>query len=726
MTLQELTNRYKNLVRRIDNGQMKEAFDLLTHFITVTGQHAFTSRVEELQNTYRYMLHYYVEGSNDPTRHRIRADIRRRAYELADAVRHATFGDISPATYYSVRRSVRYAGIGITSILRQVALYAEAGDREHGEPAANRLFDALWTTEFIDADTASAIREALCSRSFPTDVKTLLVSALLLGLQASFDREKMRLLFDAAALSDADTVNVSLQALVAICLTLYTYSTRLDLYPEVQERLEMLAEMPDFRRRLSSVIVRFILTRETEKVAHRLKDEILPEIMKLTTQGGKGPTTDFLKEIAGEEMNPEWMERMVGRSDKLSAWMREYGELQEEGIDLLHTTFGPLKRFPFFYETGNWFLPFTPRHTALRDRNGDGFVDGILGLAAFMCDSDKYSFCFSMLHLPDMQRRALGEQLRGDLTQLREQEAAELGDRSKHEERLIGLYIRNLYRFYKLHPGRGDFDDIFNCGLDFHRLPILRPYLSDAETLLRIAEVYLRKGYPDDARPIYEELLQRGEGDSEMLHQKLGYCLQSIGDVDGALREYLRAELINPDSKWLLRRIAACYRALKQPARALEFLLRHERLEPDNLSVLLHIGHCYLEQKMYDEALKYYFKVDYLDPTNAKGGRGVAWCSFVLRKYDQARATYRKLLADRPQPEDYLNAGHTEWASGHVKEAYAYYLQAAAGKDFGFFANLFDADRSALIRAGIDLEEIALMRDEMQFVLPAEEMHPDH
>jgi len=89
-----------------------------------------------------------------------------------------------------------------------------------------------------------------------------------------------------------------------------------------------------------------------------------------------------------------------------------------------------------------------------------------------------------------------------------------------------------------LHPGRGDFDDIFERGLDFHRLPILRPYLSDAETLLRIAEVYLRKGYPDDARPIYEELLQRGEGDSEMLHQKFGYCLQSIGDVDGALREY--------------------------------------------------------------------------------------------------------------------------------------------------------------------------------------------
>ena len=88
----------------------------------------------------------------------------------------------------------------------------------------------------------------------------------------------------------------------------------------------------------------------------------------------------------------------------------------------------------------------------------------------------------------------------------------------------------------------------------------------------------------------------------------------------------------------------------------------------------------------------------------------------------KARTTYRKLIAEQPQPEDYLNAGHTEWASGHVKEAYAYYLQAAAGKDFDFFANLFDADRPALLRTGIDPEEISLMRDEMQFVLPEEVM----
>ena len=718
MTIKDIHTAYAHIISHLDRGAMKDAFDTLTSLIDATGLQTFHTQSDELQNTYRYMLHYYVEGSSDPTRHSIRADIRRRAYELADAVRHEALSDISPATYYSVRRSARYQGLRITPLLRQVALCAESGDREHGEPAANHLFDLLWTTDFLDPQTASDVRECLHAPTFPADVKTLIVSALLLGLQASFDREKLRLLFDAASLSSPADINVSLQALVALCLTLYTYCPRLDLYPEVHDRLEVLAEMPDFRRRLQSIIIRFILTRETEKVAHRMKDEIIPEIMKLTTRGGK--PTDFIAELSGEEMNPEWVDRMMGQSDKLSAWMREYSEMQEEGIDLLHSTFGPLKRFPFFYEAGNWFLPFTAHHTVFRDRPVDNFVEGLMHATPFMCDSDKYSLCFSMLYLPDQQRRALSEQLRGDLTQLKEQQAAELGDRGKHEERLIGLYIRNLYRFYKLHPGHADFDDIFERRLDFHRLPVLSPYLSDAETLLRIAEVYLRKGYPDDARPIYEELLRRGEGDSEMLHQKLGYCLQSVGKVDDALREYLRAEMINPDSKWLLRRIAACYRNLKQPDRAVEFLLRHDRLEPDNLSVLLHIGHCYLEQKRYDEALKYYFKVDYLDPTHAKAQRGVAWCSFVLGKYEQARATYRKLIADHPQPEDYLNAGHTEWAMHNVKSAYAYYRQAIAGEGFDSFSTQLEADRHALIRAGIAREEIAMMMDELRYATAEE------
>ena len=174
--------------------------------------------------------------------------------------------------------------------------------------------------------------------------------------------------------------------------------------------------------------------------------------------------------------------------------------------------------------------------------------------------------------------------------------------------------------------------------------------------------------------------------------------------MEGALRDYLRSEMLNPESPWLLRRIAGCYRTLKQPEEALKFFLRYDTISPDNLSVLMNIGHCYSEQKDYKEALRYYFKVDYLSPDNRKAQRAIAWCSFLSGKYDQARNYYRKVLEDEPQAQDFLNAGHTEWAVQNMKGALELYKQSVyAAGNFKAFQELLKEDIPDLIRAGIKL-----------------------
>ena len=73
---------------------------------------------------------------------------------------------------------------------------------------------------------------------------------------------------------------------------------------------------------------------------------------------------------------------------------------------------------------------------------------------------------------------------------------------------------------------------------------MLKPYILDTETLLQIAEFYLRKGYFEDALTIYRRLIEEGTGD-EVLYQKSGYCRQMAGDMEGALRDYLRSEMLN-------------------------------------------------------------------------------------------------------------------------------------------------------------------------------------
>lgn len=231
-----------------------------------------------------------------------------------------------------------------------------------------------------------------------------------------------------------------------------------------------------------------------------------------------------------------------------------------------------------------------------------------------------------------------------------------------------------------------------------------------------IAEYYLRKNYFNDALVIFNQLSEADQ-ENDMLYQKIGYCKQMEGDLQGALKAYLHADLLNPESKWGIRKIAGCYRSLKQPAEALKYYRRYEVLNPDNLSIQISIGHCHLELKDYNEALKCFFKVDYLDSKSQKAWRAIAWCSFLTGKYDQARNYYKKVLDNQPNAQDFLNAGHTEWALQNIKGALNYYQQVVKMEEGNFnkFQELFDQDVEELIIAGIEQSEIILMLDQLKY-----------
>jgi tetratricopeptide (TPR) repeat protein len=126
-----------------------------------------------------------------------------------------------------------------------------------------------------------------------------------------------------------------------------------------------------------------------------------------------------------------------------------------------------------------------------------------------------------------------------------------------------------------------------------------------------------------------------------------------------------------------------------------------------------------MELKNYSEALKYYFKADYLEPESHKAWRAIAWCSFLTGKYDQARHYYKKIMDNQPQTQDFLNAGHTEWALQNIRKALTFYqsaVQAEAG-DFEKFQTLFKQDIPDLIPAGIEPSEIPLILDQLRYLI---------
>ena len=716
MTLPEIDKAYNKIIGSLDNKEFKNAFDTLHMLIINSGEYIFQDKLDELQETYKNMLRYRAEGAADPMQNKIYRNLQKATYDLTEQIKLNLSTKESSLVYYSNKRNANATeASSYQELYKSLVIDNETSNHTAFEDGLNSLFMKIWLSGSIKTDEANEIRRLLSDNSLPYAVGCQIVSALALGIQGCFDKEKIILLFDAASNTNNE---IKIRAYISILLSLFYYRKRIDLYSSIGSRLAIMAEDKSFEKLIRTITLRFILARETEKITRKLQTEIIPKMIKLNPNiSRKIDLSEINPDQANDEMNPEWKNAL---DEGLSKQLEEFSQLQQEGADVMHSTFIHLKNFPFFSKIGNWFLPFTSEHPALNKSSEEKQNSALemLKTAPFMCNSDKYSLYFSIMQLPTDHRDMVIGQLNGQMDDALSQNKEELMANTDDTETIIGQYIQDLYRFYKLHSARRDFDDMFKFTLDFHNISIIKPYLANEESLTIIAEYYLRKEYYEDALTLYTHINNNYRQNPE-LFQKIGYCKQMNGNIEEALEGYLRAELSSPNSKWLLRRIANCYRTLKQPNKALEFYIRYDKLQPDNLSIMTNIGHCLLEMKDYQEALKYYYKVDYLDSDSHKIWRPIAWCSFLAGKYDHARNYYSKILKEKPSAQDYLNAGHTEWVLQNLKGALEYYRQAvvAESNNYNKFLKQFSQDKPDLIQAGIEEDEIPLMLDQLQYSL---------
>jgi tetratricopeptide (TPR) repeat protein len=639
-------------------------------------------------------------------------------YDLNDKVCRRILIKDSPGLFYSVKRtSIHNSSISRLADATVSSYYAN--DLHGAEISVNQLFKQIWTADSLPETDCSALSNSLTNKEEEnmtggmTILNCQIVSALTLGLICFFDKKKLMLLFDAAENRNEE---VRIRAYIGIFLTFYIHQSRISLYADIHDRLDTFAENMDFNRYTVFIFERFVLTRDTEKISTKIREEVFPEIIKLNQRfSPKTRFRDITPEQVENEMNPEWMEQFS--NTKIGKKLEEFNRLQEEGSDVMHSSFVHLKSFPFFDEINNWFMPFISDSISFLHADSISKPLDLFKQVGLICNSDLYSLYFGMKLMPEESRNVMLSQMESQLTEVNKQKKAELTTKYDTGEYLAGRYIQDLYRFFKLFSRRSEFFDFFEQRLDFYNIPFLKPYIS-TELLLDLAELYLRKNYYRDALELYEQMKESNR-DNDMYYQKTGYCKQMSGDFEGALDDYCRAELLHAGSKWLIRRIAQCYRSLRMPGKAIEYFLNYEKLDPDNISNLINLGSCYLEIKNYQEALKYYFKVEYLDDGGEKALRPVAWCSFLLGKFDHARNYYKKILSLQPDSHDYMNAGHTEWALQNLKGAVGYYKKSieSANNEYDKFYREFNSDMPDLINAGIEKSEIPLVLDRLGYEL---------
>ena len=449
-----------------------------------------------------------------------------------------------------------------------------------------------------------------------------------------------------------------------------------------------------------------------------MREEILPEVMKMSPLlKDRLDAEKLMNSDEWEEANPEWQEMLEasGVSDKL----QELSELQQEGADVYMSTFSLLKNFSFFNELSNWFLPFDSSHTTVNElfqSDDRGLITAFAANNA-MCNSDKYSFCLSILQMPEMQRNMLKNSFKMEAEQLEEMardEAVLTPDLAA--KNISKHYVQDLFRFFKLHPQRADFSDFFVTSLEMHKSFLFDTIASGNLIKARLADFYFSKSHYKEAVELYRELLNENEP-TAALYQKLAFALQQLSKLTEALDAYKKADIIQPDDLWTVRKIALCYRLVGDYQNALNYYRHASYLDPENLNILMNVGKCLQELKMYNDALAVYYKIDALTENNYKAWKAISWCAFVAGNLSKADYYIQKLIEHEPDNHDLINAGHIAWCNRKLKDALVFYKMALEHYQHNFevFVNALDQDKPYLLANGIDKDEYPLMLDELLY-----------
>jgi tetratricopeptide (TPR) repeat protein len=272
-------------------------------------------------------------------------------------------------------------------------------------------------------------------------------------------------------------------------------------------------------------------------------------------------------------------------------------------------------------------------------------------------------------------------------------------------------YFQDLYRFYKLHPLKAEFDDIFTLPL-LAREPQFFSLLIDNPLIIRnIGEFYFEKNNYSEALTIFERLVEKQK--NYELFEKIGYCHQNLNHFALAIEYYHKAEIIDQGRFWLINRMAWCYKQSGDLEKAIVYYLQAARIEPENLQIQSSIGQVYMEMEEFDTALNYFFRVEYAQPENQKVHRPIGWCSFVTGKFETARKYFEKIIAKAGNKNDHINLGHIAWSMGNKNEAIQHYrssIREASG-DMKWFSKVMQEDSRYLIKHGINPFDIPLMID---------------
>lgn len=706
-------------VQEINNqilkGSISAALAALENLILQFNQAIFEERLNDIKSTYSFLLRYAVTGVNDPQRYKVYKHIQNELLAITDEISILLF-EKNGSVFSSLRKRMQIAGNrqreeafeqlddpGFDQELADLLKDTELGFAVKGKAPVKLspdLFNYLWlTNKYSDADQ-ELVREINSSAEVSWYDKSLTASALNLSLLDFYDRKKLRLLIEIYTNHEH---RIWQPALVGIVFALSAYSDRISTDAELISELKQLSEHEGFSIDLSKVLIQIYKAGNTEALSRKFNREIMPDVEKFesklreTFDNDELPGTEF-----GEDKNPDW-EKVFEDNPELLKKIEKMSEMQMEGNDLFMGTFAQLKNFSFFNEMINWFRPFYAGNADALNAMGETdkvkqrFLQSMEN-AAYICNSDKYSFCFNLARVPAEQQEKVMSLFNAEseaFTEMAKED--ELLHKNLKDNFPITQCIQDLYRFYRLFPYRSEFIDPFSRSWNIEGTLLPHLFINDAVSLRKVAEYLFGNEQYEFASALFGELVTRDPGSQDLI-EKAAYCEQKKGDFASALRFYKQAELFDANRLWNLRKMIFCNRKLGNTDEALKWCREAELLSPDDVYVQTMLGNIFLEKKEYEEALQHYLKADFLTQNDDKLNRAISWVYFMQGRFEQALGYIGKIDARNLTNSDKVHKGHFLLLQKEYSKAIEIYLTVTKAS----LIEILDSEKEILMDKGVE------------------------
>ena len=670
---------YEWLLRR----NLSEALTAMESYLSSYSAAQDADRLYAIQADFQLMSDYWKRGFKDPQLPHLYDNLLRRLYVLyADTsmryqIKHSAYlssvyNRLSLSSQDWTAQNLKEALEEYVTANAMLALEPEHTriekkkelHRKHHQLVADWFDRALLSVIWTEGQ-ASAMEEILLSPTIDTNDQQVLTSAITLAILNHFDIAKFKVLL--SVYRNAKETAVRQRALVGWVLALHD-DIFLYLYGDERKLLDEVLEDKTACQELVQLQHQIILCINAEKDNKTIQQEIMPDLLK---NNGFRVTRNGIEEVEDHSLDdilhPDEEER---RMEQVEESFLKMQEMQKQGSDIYFGGFSQMKRFSFFQEICNWFVPFYTDHPGIADAAAkfqkNAFMQSLLNSGPF-CHSDKYSFVLAFNQVLDRIPKNLWEMMeRGEAG------VVEVMKEESHSAAYIRrMYLQDLYRFFRLYPYRSEFSNPFE---DYHYLFLAKKVFSRTHVeayFNDVAAFLIKQKYMKEAGMVLDNC---GEARCDFRHYMMcGYLLQhhyyAFAPEKDALYCYQKALELEPGNEKAMQGYARSLFDMGRYQEALEAYGQLLTIQPEKKHYLLNRAVCLTNTGRYAEALKDLYRLNFESPDDTTVNRVLAWTLTCDEKYEQAEKIYTQLLTDQTLPDDLLNYGYCLWLGGHVDDA---------------------------------------------------------